>query len=307
MQYRRSGVIIKAFEQSMGEYRPNASVVVPVYNAEKTLDTCIRSLLNLEYPAECELVVVNNGSTDGSARILKSFGDKIRILQESRRGAAAARNCGIRAARFPVVAFTDSDCSVDPHWLSHLVAPLADPNVGVSGGTIRSPRPCNPVEAYGDNVHDNSKAISFYRPPYVDTANWASRKTVLEELHGFDENFLRCQDVELSCRILQAGFRLAHAPEAVVYHRNESTYWGLCREGFTHGLHGIAVIERHRAFYRSFDYRPTRLKHYRFLLTDARDCIAGANRQSAACDMVFNASKRLGRLAGSIRHGAFHL
>jgi O-antigen biosynthesis protein len=290
----------------MGEQQPTASVVVAVYNAEETLEACILSLLNLDYAADHELLFVDNQSTDGSSRILESFRGKIRILCEPKPGAAAARNRDIRAAGFSVVAFTDSDCAADPHWLRHLVAPLADGQVGVSGGTILSRRPCNRVEAFGETVHDNAKSITLYKPPYVDSGNWASRKDVLERLNCFDETFLRAQDVELSCRMLQAGLKLAYAPEAIVYHCNESTYTGLLREGFTHGMHSVRLIERHRAFYESFGHRPRRLKPYRQLGRQFWSYAAGAERGTAACALIFNLGKRLGRLAGSVRSGALH-
>jgi glycosyltransferase involved in cell wall biosynthesis len=287
---------------------PAVSVVVPVYNAEGTLDACVRSLLNLDYPPnERELIFVDNGSTDRSTRILQSFGDRIRVLAESKRGPSAARNRGIRGARFPLIAFTDSDCAVDPHWLRHLVAPLLAQDVGVSGGTILTQRPCNNVEAFGDQVHDNRKAITYYKPPFVDTGNWASRAEVLKELSGFDEAFRRAEDCELSCRILQAGFRFVYVPEAIVYHRNESTYKGLFLEGFSHGLHSIPLIERHRKFYAKAGYRRLYPPHYRQLWTHLRDYLSGKNPETAGSSLVFNAGKRVGRLTGSIRFGAIHL
>jgi glycosyltransferase involved in cell wall biosynthesis len=292
----------------MEEQQLAASVVVAVYNSQETVGECVRSLLNLDYPAaEHELICVDNGSTDASGGILESFGGRIRVLREPKRGASAARNRGIRSARFPVVAFTDSDCAVDPQWLRHLVAPLKDPETGVSGGTILSRRPCNRVEAFGETVHNNCKAITYFKPPYSDSANWASRREVLLRLGCFDEAFLRAQDVELSCRILQAGLKLVHAPEAIVYHRNERTYGGLFREGFTHGMHSVALMERHRSFYESYGYRPRRLSQYRNLWAQFREYLSGKNPESAGCQVVFNGGKRLGRLAGSMRFGAVHL
>jgi glycosyltransferase involved in cell wall biosynthesis len=284
------------------------SVVVPVYNSQITLDDCVRSLLNLDYPADRrELIFVDNGSTDRSTRILQSFGDRIRIVPESKPGPSAARNRGIRSARFPLVAFTDSDCTVDPHWLHHLVAPLQAPDVGVSGGTIRSQPSSNMVEAFGERVHDNRLAITYYKPPFVATGNWASRAEVLKQVNYFDEAFRRAEDCELSCRLLQAGFRFVYVAEAIVYHRNESTYKGLFLEGFSHGLHSIPLIERHRTFYASAGYRRLYLPHYRQLWTHLRDYLSGNDPEIAGCSLAFNVGKRLGRLAGSIRFGAIHL
>jgi len=287
---------------------PEASVIVPVYNADATLEDCIRSLLNLDYPADrYELIFVDNGSTDQSPRILQRFSDRIRILSELKPGPSAARNTGIRSARFPLVAFTDSDCTADPHWLRRLVAPLLAPDVGVSGGTIRSQRPCNQIEAFGERVHDNRRAITCYKPPFVAGGNWASRAEILKQVNYFDEAFLRAEDCELSCRMLQAGFRFVYVPEAIVYHRNESTYFGLFLEGFSHGLNSIPLIERHRNFYASVGYRRLYLPHYRQLLAHLRDYLSGKNPETAGCSLAFDAGKRFGRLAGSIRFGAIHL
>lgn len=278
-----------------------ASIVVPVFNAAATVGECVRSLLALDYPAEqMEILCVDNGSTDGSLRILEGFGGRIRVLREARRGPGAARNHGLRAARFPVVAFTDSDCKADPQWLREIIAPLADPSVGAVGGAIRAWGPANRVALFGETIHDMRKAIEVCRPPYVATGNWASRRPALRELGGFDESFFRGEDTELSCRMLQAGLRLVHAPGAVVYHRNESTVRGLFVEGFQHGMSSIPLIERHRGFYDSFGYRGASLRAYGQLWRRWRE---GAPRES----LLFNAGKRAGRLAGSIRYGALHL
>ncbi len=284
------------------------SVVVPVYNADATLEECVGSVLELDYPAgRWELICVDNGSKDRSLAILESFGPGIRVLREAKRGPAATRNCGIRNARFSIIAFTDSDCKVDPQWLRHLVEPLSDPGVGISGGTIRAWNPTNKVETFGEVVHDNAKAITYYKPPYNDTASWASRRDVLLKLGCFDETFLRQEDCELSCRVLQAGLKIAYAPEAVVYHRNERNFAGLFREGFQHGMHAIPLFERHRIFYQNIGYRPRRLAPYRQLWDHFREYMSGTNPETADCNLVFNAGKRLGRLAGSIRFGSLHL
>ena len=287
---------------------PKVSVIVPVYNAAATIAPCVQSLLQLDYPADqFELILVDNGSKDGSLEILRSFGDRIRVLREEKRGASAARNHGIRAARFPLVAFTDADCIVDSQWLKHLVVPLSDPEVGVSGGAVLARRPCNRIEAYGETVHDNFRAITCYRPAYCDTASWASRAEVLQRLNYFDETFLRAQDCELSCRVQQAGLRLVFVREAIVYHRNESTWRGLFLEGMTHGRNSIQLLERHREFYAGFGYRPRNPAPYRQLWGHIKDFARGEKPETAACNVVFQAGKRLGRLAGSLQAGVLHL
>src|SRR5262245_61536984 len=103
------------------------SVIVPVFNGEKTLAACVESLLALKYPAnDLELIVVDNASTDRTAEILALYRDRIRVVSENERGPAAARNNGLRAATHEIVAMTDADCVVDCDWLRFLVEPLQD-------------------------------------------------------------------------------------------------------------------------------------------------------------------------------------
>ena len=103
--------------------------------------------------------------------------------------------------------------------------------MGIAGGTIRAVPPAGDVERFGEVIHDHRRAIEVFEPPYAITMNWASRRSVLEELGGFDERFRRCEDVDLSYRMIQAGYRLAFAPAAVIYHHNEENLAGLFREG----------------------------------------------------------------------------
>ena len=180
-----------------------------------------------------------------------------------------------------------------------------DPDVGISGGTIRAWNPSNRVETFGEVVHDNAKAITYFKPPYNDTANWASRRDVLLKLNCFStKSSLRQEDCELSCRVLQAGLKIVYAPEAVVYHRNERNFAGLFREGFQHGMHAIPLLERHQ------DVLPRlRLPSPASVPLSGSCGIIfgntlqgfrnGAKPDNADCDLVFNAGKRLGRLMGS--------
>lgn len=279
-------------------------MVVPVYNGQGTIAECLDSLLALRYPEDrIELVVVDNGSNDGTADVLRRYGERIVRLAETTRGPAAARNAGLRSATGDVVAFTDADCQVDPDWLTAVVAPLEAPEVGIAGGTIRALPPANAVERFGEEIHDHRQVIEVFEPPYAITMNWASRRAVLEEVGGFDESFRRCEDVDLSYRMIQAGYTLAFAPAAVVYHHNEHRLTGLFREGFAHGFHGVLTRKRHEEFVRAFGH--TRLDARAYAAIGARmlDWARGRDRARSSCDAVFNSGKKAGKLLGSMRFG----
>lgn len=287
---------------------PTVSVIVPVHNGERTIDECLDSLLALDYPPErLEVRVVDNGSSDDTARALRRRGDRIAVVTERRRGPAAARNAGLHTATGDVLAFTDADCVVEPDWLAHLVAALEDPGVGIAGGTILARGPANDVERFGELIHDHRMAIEVYEPAYAITMSWASRRDVLLALGGFDEAFRRAEDVDLSYRVLQAGYALAFVPEAVVRHRNECTLPGLFREGFQHGFHGVRARKRHEGFLRQFGHGNVNGRAYADI--GAR-MVAWARRRDDArsrCDAVFNSGKKAGKLVGTVRFGHIDL
>jgi len=281
---------------------PHVSVIVPAYNAAATIRDCLDSILAVTSPAEnFELIVVDNASTDQTNDILQSFGRRIKILHETKRGPAAARNQGLRNAAGQIIAFTDADCIVEKQWLQKLIEPLNDGSVGAVGGRILSRQPCNPIEKFGEDIHDHSKAIEVYRPPYVITMNWASRLSLLKELNFFDEDLLRGEDVDLSYRILQKGLRFLFQPDAVIYHRNESNYRGLSHEGFLHGYYAIQVLKKHESFLKQFGHRKWNKWSYADIAHNLIDSIRGKERHQSFCSFVFNSSKKIGKLFGSIR------
>lgn len=282
-------------------YLPTASVIVPVYNGEGTLEGCIQSLLALNYPTEkLDLIVIDNASTDRTAEILRRYGNALRVVYEKKRGPAAARNQGLLHTHREVVAFTDADCVVDRDWLRHLVAPLQDRRIGIVGGKNLARTPHNFIEEFGEQIHDQDAAINSYRPPYVITMNWASRREVLEEFN-FDEAFRRGEDGDLSYRIFQAGYGFCYRPEAVIYHSNERTLPGLFREGFLHGFYAVQVIKKHQVLVRRLGHRRFNGASYRALGSSLMSYLRGEEVNDSICTFVFNAGKKLGKVVGSVR------
>ena len=212
---------------------------------------CIESLLQSDYPAShFELICVDNDSTDNTLAVLETYQPRVRVVREPAFGPAPARNAGIRAASGEWIAFTDSDCTVAPDWIRRITAPLHDASVGIVGGKILAQKPCSSVGLFGEIIHDHRRAIEEFDPPYTISMNIAARKETLRALGGFDERFLRCEDVDLSTRAVQSGLRLAYCDEAVIYHRNRNTLAELMREGFQHGYHASLLFEIHDDYYR---------------------------------------------------------
>lgn len=284
-------------------YLPSVSVIVPVFNAESTLEECIRSIGELAYPkSKLELIFVNNASTDRSIDILNMYREKIEIVYQVKRGPAAARNEGILKSSGEIIAFTDSDCKVDREWLNKIVQPLKDKSVGIVGGKISSKRPCNKIEEFGETIHDHDKAINEYRPPYVITMNWASRQSVLKEVGLFDESFIRCEDVDLSHRIMQAGYRFHYEPEAIIYHSNEKTLSGLFREGYNHGFWSIKGHKVWKGLISQFGHRRFNFNTYKDMIMSLVNFVIGKDRVYNMCYFSFNLGKKIGKISGSFRY-----
>jgi len=288
--------------------QPEVSVVVPVFNGETTIGSCLDSLLGQSYPsARVEIIVVDNASSDATASVLSGYEGSVILLREPVRGPSAARNRGVRAATGKYVAFTDADCVADSDWLESLMKPARDEGVGIVGGQILSRRPCNAIERFGETLHDHHLALTSYDPPYAISMNWCSPRSVLEEAGLFDETYLRCEDVDLSQKIHHLGYRLVYQDAAIVHHRNERAYSGLFREGYRHGVWAVKSRKDNVSAYRRAGHSRLSIESYRKIAANLRRGLSGDKRTESLCSAVFDIGKKLGKVAGSLRFGYLDL
>ncbi len=203
---------------------PRVSVVVCAYNAERTMKACLESLEKLRYP-DYEVIVVNDGSKDRTLAISEAF-PFCRIISQPNKGLSAARNVGAEAATGEIVAYTDSDCVVDPDWLTYLVARMAAADLHACGGPNFPPPE--------DNLTAAAVAVSPGGPTHVllsdDTAehiagcNMTFRRATLLQLGGFDPVFRAAgDDIDICWRFQDAGYTIGFAPAAMVWHFRRNT------------------------------------------------------------------------------------
>jgi GT2 family glycosyltransferase len=210
----------------------------------------VRALEGQEGVDDLEIVVVDDASTDDTWAVLGRLESEVRVallplLLERNSGPAEARNLGWRAAKGPLVAFTDDDCIPQPGWLVALVRRLGEADV-VQGRTIADPKQADGRGPFSRTqwIHDEA---GFY-----ETCNIGYRKEVLERLGGFDERFRTAggaptygEDVELAWRAKAAGARLTFEPAALVYHDvSSSSYLPYLRDKVRRaGM--VPVVRRH--------------------------------------------------------------
>jgi len=243
---------------------PRVSVVVPIYNGEADLPDLIRCLRGQTYPAQqVEYLLVDNGSCDRTAAILEtaaqeatSQGLSIRHLSENQiQSSYAARNQAIRTSTGEILAFTDADCRPQQQWLSHLIAPFSNPNVGIVVGEIVALPGETLLEKYADRLNmltqKNTLAHPFY--PYGQTANLAIRRQAFEQVGLFRPYLTTGGDADICWRIQQLSpWQLYFAEPAIVQHRHRATFRELQSQWqrygrsnrYLHELHGVDLRQQ---------------------------------------------------------------
>ena len=223
------------------------SVIIPAYNAEGTLGACLEALDHQSIPRDdYEVIVVDDGSTDGTSEISKGF--NIEYILQSNHGPATARNKGAQAARGDIILFTDSDCIPDQNWIREMVSPFKDSEViGVKGAykTRQRELAARFAQAEFEDRYDllqKSPSIDM-----VDTYSAAFRKDVFQSMCGFDEGFPvpNNEDTELSYRLAAAGHKLIFNPKAFVYHTHPKTFIKYLKLKFWRGYWRMVVYRRY--------------------------------------------------------------
>lgn len=216
---------------------PAVSVVIPVLNGADTIGDTLSGLMSqAERPRETEIIVVDNGSSDGTAAVVKNF--PVTLLCEPKRGPSAARNRGLYAARGEVIAYLDADTLPTRRWLAEIAAPFVDPAIVLVAGRLMGYRPETTAEKfyalfYVDREQEDAHAVSF---PFAPSANMAVRRAAALAIGGWDEDFRVAQDMELSYRLVNEFKTPIHyQPRALVFLRTRATDAQLNRQAFKYG------------------------------------------------------------------------
>ena len=221
-----------AGEQPRGsDGAPLVSIVVPVRNGEGFIGDCLASVLAARYAVDRrEILVVDNGSADSTAEIVK--GHPITYLFEPEIGPSPARNRGIEASSGEIVAFLDADCVVTKGWLEELVAPFAAPDVWSVAGEILSYPPETRAQRYlaMRKARWQKPAVESEWWPFAVTANVAFRRETFDRVGYFDPMLIRAQDKDFGRRFLSTGLKMEYSPKAVVFHRHRATTRGFFQQ-----------------------------------------------------------------------------
>jgi GT2 family glycosyltransferase len=261
--------------------RPLASVVIPNWNGAHHLPTCLDSLRKQTYP-HLEVILVDNGSTDGSQDLVTENYSEVRLLAlDSNLGLTGANNAGFRSARGEILISLNNDTEATPHFAEALVAALEDHlEAGMAAAKMllfdQRDRIHSAGDGYGVDGVPFNRGVWERDEGQFDEPGWvfggcggavAYRRAMLDDVGLFDESFfMYCEDVDLNWRAQLAGWKCWYVPDAVVHHKLSATGGGSIASYYT-GRNTLWVIAK--------DYPGAPLRKNWRLVVGAQWTIAG--------------------------------
>ena len=226
------------------------SVIVPCYNAEKTIYHCLKGLVRQNYPA-CEVIVVDDASTDHTPYILPDFNITI-LRNEVNRGPAYSRNKGAEYSDGELFLFIDADCMVEDRDLveRHVQAHKRNPKCVIGGGIRGTGRG---IVAQADkyshwflNIPHSKKGGT-----HLVTTNMSVEKDLFERIGAFDETLRTGEDTDFCERAVKKGYRLKLASDIVVRHQDRENLRDFLRNFYLVGLDRVPArrANKHRWYY----------------------------------------------------------
>jgi len=199
------------------------SVVIPAYNAEGCLSRALDSVLAQTH-APVEILVVNDGSTDGTLRLLDRYAEQVKVINQANQGAGAARNAGIRASQGRYIAFLDADDRWLPTKLDRQIAALeGDPEAGLcytNGAHYNETGVTQPSHAALRRPHSGWVFEPLFVENFMITSSVLVRRDSVEMVGEFNPQYLNAQDYDLWTRLARR-YRFVYVDEILVQ------YWSM--------------------------------------------------------------------------------
>ena len=222
---------------------PKVSVIVASYNNQDTIAECLKSVLALDYPAGyVEVIVMDGVSKDETVKIAQQFPVKVISI---RLNAPAAYNYAQKIASHPILGFIDSDAKVESDWLKKLVPHLDEPQVAGVSGSIETWNQDNPwARSIGYELKNRYRRLGKYTGR-IATMNLLLKKSVVEEVGGWDEKLPSQYDTDFGFRMASKGYKIAYEPSAVCYHYNRPTLKAYYRQQLQYGKNTLKLYFKH--------------------------------------------------------------
>lgn len=224
------------------------SVVIPAYNEEAYIGACLESLMQQEVKAD-EIILVNNNSTDGTAKIAKRY--PVRVINEKNQGMISARNRGFNEAKHEIIARTDADTIVPPNWIKKIKKSFTDEEIIALSGPAyfyELPKVSN-ADSISKSAFDSYRKIlrRILRSDILYGPNYAIRKKVWEKVKNsacLSDKAVH-EDIDLTIHLLGLG-KIKFYQNLKV--KTSFRRWKKLESYFKYTYKGLLSIERHKEF-----------------------------------------------------------
>jgi len=220
---------------------PAISIVVTCYNKRETIADCVESVLEQNF-RDYELIIVDDGSTDGSDLIINQLckDPRVKIIRMSHRGISAAKNHGMKNATGEITLFLDGDCILNQNSLVELLSSINNAGADCVGGEVRA---INDRSIIAKTIELMQNEVERKWPF---GANVAYRREVLEKVGRFDERMERGEDAELFLRVRKLSFKCTINSGVSAKTLNPDSPLKLFEQRFRWGMGFAQLTERHR-------------------------------------------------------------
>jgi len=219
------------------------SIVVASYNSQDTIEECLKSILAQNYPKDAfEVIVMDGESKDNTVKIAEQFPIKVLSI---RLNCPAAYNYAMKIVAYPILGFIDADAKVEPDWLKKVTPHLAESEVAGVSGSIETWNSDNPwARSIGYELKSRYRRIGKYTGR-IATMNLLLKKSVIEEVGGWDEKLPSQYDTDFGFRMSGRGYKIAYEPTAVCYHFNRPTLKAFYRQQLQYGKNTLKLYFKH--------------------------------------------------------------
>jgi len=227
---------------------PKISVIIPVYNGEKTLERCLNSVLKQNYK-NYEVIPVDNNSTDNSKRIIEDFQKKdkrVKYALETVQGRGAARNCGVNLAQGEIIVMIDQDCVAPKNWIDGLIKPILNENENASLGFQT-----DIIKNYWTKSIQKRDAEFFNRVNdgvyirNIDPKNFAIKSQIMKK-YQFDTKLYSGDDVDLFLRLWKDNIKIRFVPDIKVGHSHQDSLIKVIKSEFERAYWMMKIYKKHK-------------------------------------------------------------
>ena len=277
-------------------------MVIPALNAADTIGAQLEALAVQSWSEPWEVVVVDNGSTDGTKAVVEAYAGRLprlRVVTAPERGQAKALNVGVREADAEAVAFCDADDEVAPGWVAAMGEALAErPVVGCRADAVKLNEPWQRAARAAQPGGRLATVLFLPNVPYAGSGGLGVQRATHELLGGFDEAMSALFDVDYCIRAYREGLELRFVDEAVIHYRYRDTWRGIFDQARSYGRLNAYLQRKHADLVDA----PGIVRWLLGGLKPIVRALPGLRRRSGRAKLAWLLGWQLGRYAGSVRY-----